>query len=210
MRRDSRNRAEQAKQLADQLARSVEAKSRDVRIEGFVQAALPPLVTLHWLIDGYNLLHASDLIPPDGKAPVLARSRELLLSFLTLLLSKTKASRTLVVFDGMHSPPGLPKSFHYRGLTVQFSTRNQSADDLLEEILEQHPAPKQVTVISSDHRVQRGARSRGANYIDSDMWLVEQKRLGQQAQKEKSSLESEKPAPPASPGEVSKWLDFFE
>lgn len=212
MRRDTRNRSAEAKRLADEVARSEASRQKEkhVRIEGLAAAAPPSLVQIHCLIDGYNLLHATDLIPAHGTKAVLAHSRELLLNFLTQLLSTTKASRTLVVFDGMHSPPGLPKSFHYRGLSVQFSERKESADDLLEKLLDDHPAPKQVTVISSDHRVQRAARSSGAKSIDSDAWIDEQRRLEINQKARSTSAASDKPPPPTSAGEVSAWIEFFE
>jgi predicted RNA-binding protein with PIN domain len=147
------------------------------------------------LIDGYNLMYASDVFPAGGP-PTLERVREALLDHLAQLLPAKELARTIIVFDAAQAPPGLPRELVHRGLAVRFARRGGSADELLEELIAAEPDPRNLLVVSSDHRVQRTARQRGANYTDSQPWHA------QLAQDAKSRAASEK-LPPAA-GESEK------
>ena len=125
------------------------------------------------LIDGYNLLHASDIFPAAGAAPTLERSRQALLDFLVEALPAKVTVRTIVTFDAAGAPPGLPREIMHRGLAVRFSRRPGTADELLEELIAAEPDPRNLLVVSSDHRVQRAARQRGASFTDSEPWYAE-------------------------------------
>jgi predicted RNA-binding protein with PIN domain len=124
------------------------------------------------LIDGYNLLHAAGIFPAGGP-PTLERSRVALLDYLVQALPPQELPRTKVVFDALHAPPGLPRELVHRGLAVRFARRGGSADELLEELIAAEPDPRNLLVVSSDHRVQRAARQRGAGYVDSEVWRQE-------------------------------------
>ena len=88
-------------------------------------------------------------------------------------ISLSDAKRTLVVFDAAAAPPGLPATLEHEGIAVRFSRRKGTADDLIEEMLESIEDPRHLTVVSSDHRVQRAARRCRATPIDSEAWLRE-------------------------------------
>jgi predicted RNA-binding protein with PIN domain len=126
------------------------------------------------LIDGYNLLHAAGWGKiPSGRGN-LQRRRARLLSHLGERLDVEVQKRTVIVFDARHSPPGdsvdEPGS-ERRLIEVQFAPRTQEADDVIEELLAKHSVPKSVLVVSSDHRIQKAARRRGAEAVDSDVFL---------------------------------------
>ncbi|MDX1947836.1 MAG: NYN domain-containing protein [Pirellulaceae bacterium] len=121
------------------------------------------------LIDGYNLLHAAGVFAADGP-PTLERSRQALLDHLARLLEPKVRARTIVVFDAVHAPPGLAREATHEGLSVRFARRGGTADELLEELIAAEPDPRHLLVVSSDHRVQRAARQRGAQYLDSEHW----------------------------------------
>jgi predicted RNA-binding protein with PIN domain len=127
------------------------------------------------LIDGYNLLHASGVFGSGGRTP-LESSREALLDWLGDILSEGERQRTTIVFDARQAPPGLSRSAEKHGLTVRFAPRGSEADDLLEQLIGQHPHPRALTVVSSDHRLQRAARRRRAAAIDSDRWVKDIRR----------------------------------
>ena len=122
------------------------------------------------LIDGYNLLHASDVFAPADAPPTLERSRQALLDFLVVALPAKEIRRAMIVFDAVTAPPGLPRQMNHQGLAVQFAPRGETADALLEELIAAEADPRNLLVVSSDHRVQRAARQRGAQYIDSEVW----------------------------------------
>ena len=146
------------------------------------------------LIDGYNLLHAAGIFPASGP-PTLERARIALLDFLVERLPAKDVSRTTIVFDAAQAPPGLPHEIAHRGLAVRFARRGGSADDLLEELIAAEPDPRNLLVVSSDHRVQRAARQRGAQFTDSEVWKAELLRSDQARPVESEKLAHDIPNP---------------
>ena len=125
------------------------------------------------LVDGYNLLHASGLFGPEDGPPTLERSRAALIDFLGQKLPESLRKKTTIVFDAAAAPPGLPPEFRHAEMQVRFAPRKSSADELIAELILQEADPRHLTVVSSDHAVQRAARQRGANYVDSEVWFRE-------------------------------------
>jgi len=124
-----------------------------------------------YVIDGYNLLHASPLIR-TGKGPKwLEKQRFRLLSSLVSLIPAADRVATVVVFDARESPSGLPSEYLFEGISVRFARDHDEADDLIEELIEAHTKTSSLTVISSDLRLQRAARRRNASFCDSRAWF---------------------------------------
>lgn len=162
------------------------------------------------LIDGYNLLNAVGITGQGAGATSLERSRRALLNFLAESLDPTELPTTTIVFDSHAAPPGLPRIVGHRGLKIRFAAQYDDADALLEELIRADTAPRRLTVVSSDHRIQRAARRRRAKAVDSDVWysqLIHHRRPGLES--------SPKPETPAKPGvplleeEVERWLRQF-
>jgi len=162
------------------------------------------------LIDGYNLLHATDIFGEGTGASSFQRSREALLAFLVASLNDSERVQTTIVFDAAEAPPGLPNHYTLEGLQVVYARDYPDADTLIEEMIEDHPAPRGVLVVSSDHRVQRAARRRGAKYTDSDRWYTKlwQRRIEQRRSKQKAI--PEKPVGQLSPKEIAYWIEQFD
>lgn len=130
------------------------------------------------LIDGYNVIAP---VAPPGKNPAsdwLHRERMRLIDRLATQLDPKLASQTCVVFDattrarkavGIDAPAD--SSFRLREIEVRFAVNHDQADDLIEELIALHSAPKRLTVVSSDHRLQAAARRSGATSFDSHPWL---------------------------------------
>ncbi len=160
------------------------------------------------LIDGYNLLHVSGVFGRGTALTELHRSREALLACLASSLEPAERSRTTIVFDAAGAPPGLPQSFSYEGINVQFARDPGNADELLERLIEAHDTPRKLVVVSGDHRVQRAARRRRATAIDSDRWWAD-------LQTDRRRNETELPGPPQKPAgnpnvsEVDYWVGQF-
>ncbi|MHC4176667.1 MAG: NYN domain-containing protein [Planctomycetota bacterium] len=125
------------------------------------------------LIDGYNLLSAVGILGRGVGPGSLERARLALLNFLAESLDPHDVPRTTVVFDAADPPAGLPRSVGHRGLTVRFASQYEDADALIEELIRADSAPRRLTVVSSDHRLQRAARRRKARFVDSDVWYGE-------------------------------------
>ena len=125
------------------------------------------------LIDGYNLLHATDLFGAGDLAGTLRGSREALLGFLAARLTERERRWTVIVFDAKDAPAGLPERYSEEGIDVRFARGFPDADAMIEEILEGATGARELTVVSGDRRVQRAARSRGAKPVDSSGWFGE-------------------------------------
>jgi predicted RNA-binding protein with PIN domain len=158
------------------------------------------------LIDGYNLLHVTDIFGPAGPGTDLHRTRLALLNFLVAAISKRERKQTTIVFDASGAPPGLPRLLSHHGMSIHFAPRNSDADELIEDLLQQHRAPKSLVVVSSDHRVQRAARSRGATFVDSAQWYAERRAALKSSRTETATA---KPGTPLSADELTYWMGQF-
>jgi len=122
------------------------------------------------LIDGYNIV--SPTAPPRNPGEYwLHRERMLLIKRLAEHLELAARERTCVVFDAADPPPDQPSHFWISGIEVRFAVDHPEADDLLEELIAAHSAPKSLAVVSSDQRIQTAARRRGSLALDSQSWF---------------------------------------
>ncbi len=161
---------------------------------------------MHYLIDGYNLLHAMGVIRGRPGPTGLEKARLRLLG----LLSGTygpEAERVTVVFDGAGAQPGAVEVKEYKGLRVRFAGRRQEADDLIETLINHDSAPKTLHVISDDHRIQQAARRRHcvvvgcADFLD---WLGRKRRQNKRVLPETGAKPEN-----VSEAEAERWLREF-
>jgi uncharacterized protein len=160
------------------------------------------------LIDGYNLLYVTGIVGRGSGPGGLERSRLALLNFLAASVDPRELPHTTVVFDAHDAPPGLPRIVKHQGITVRFAANQETADDLIAELIRVDSAPRRLVVVSSDHAVQRAARRRKAKAVDSEVWYPELIR----ARQERVEASAEGPARPAVPllsEDVSYWLRQF-
>jgi uncharacterized protein len=160
------------------------------------------------IIDGYNLLHAAGILGGGVGPRSLELSRLALLNFLAESLLPKDISRTTVVFDAKEAPWGAKNTLEHRGLCVRFASRWPDADCLIEEMIHLDSAPRQLTVVSSDHAIQKAAKRRKARAVDSDVWYQElsQKRI---ARRKSESIVPERPAVPLLAEDVEYWVRQF-
>lgn len=111
---------------------------------------------MQYLIDGYNLLHAMGRLQTHAN---LEKARLRLLNFLATAMGD-ESSRTIVVFDAAHPPSGATEVQDFHGIQVRFAVRQEEADDLIEQLIRRESAPRKLTVVSDDHRLQKAARRR--------------------------------------------------
>jgi uncharacterized protein len=159
-----------------------------------------------YLIDGYNLLHAMGVarrrMGPDG----LERARQNLLGVLHGSFGDESANVT-VVFDAARPPPGVPAEVHYHGIHVLFAIGLAAADDLIEILIRKASAPRHLTVVSDDHRIQKATRRRRCVVRGCGDFLQDMER-----RRKPSPAATEEP--PAKPSGVSReetqhWLKEF-
>jgi predicted RNA-binding protein with PIN domain len=160
------------------------------------------------LIDGYNLLHATGIAGRGRGAGGLEQSRLALLNFLAASIDPASLTHTTVVFDAKAAPPGLPRAVNHHGMTVRYAEKYETADDLIIELIGADHAPRRLVVVSSDHQIQRAARRRKAQAVDSDVWYAEIIQL----RRERAESAGDKPARPAVPlleEDVNYWIRQF-
>ncbi|HEX5443133.1 MAG TPA: NYN domain-containing protein, partial [Pirellulales bacterium] len=162
---------------------------------------------MHLLIDGYNLIYAAGMIGRGIGPGGLERSRRALLDFVAESLDEHERQRVTVVFDAHGAPHGLPHTLVHRGITVRFAAGYADADELIEELIRADSAPRRLTVVSGDHRLQRAARRRRATALDSEQWYTDTlRRRGQRP----PAPPPAKPSLPADAREVEFWLAQFD
>jgi len=161
-----------------------------------------------YLIDGYNLIYALGMIERSQGARALEQSRLRLLRFLEASFADAVA-RVTVVFDAQHAPCLVPRRQNFHGITILFAPSRQSADDLIESLIEAHAEPKSLVVVSNDNRLKNAARHHGARgWTDADLLdFLERKPDSAGAI---GSSEPEKEMRPMSPTERDEWVQEFK
>jgi len=120
-------------------------------------------MSLHILIDGYNLIRQS----PDLRnieLRNLQEGREALLDRLAAYM-EVKKHRITVVFDGMYAGDVLERRTTWRGINVIFSRHGESADDVIKRMVKKER--EKVVVVTSDREIAGFAYHRGAATISS-------------------------------------------
>ena len=150
---------------------------------------------MYVLIDGYNLIFQCGLEGRSAATDALEKARGRLLNELAAHLSDQARQNTTIVFDAKTRPvKEVPETTEHHGIQVLFAVDYEDADANLESLIRKHSVPKQLTVVSSDHRIQTAAKRRKATPVDSDVWY-EQLMTGQL----ESGNEAEEEAPPKPP-----------
>lgn len=162
------------------------------------------------ILDGYNVMHAAGLVRFRNGPGQLQAAREVLLHYLAEALTTVEVQRTKVVFDAQNAPRGLPRTYKVKGLAVQFAEPGGDADSVIEELIRDHSAPRQVRVVSSDHRIQKAAKRRRCRFVDSEEWLRRlENRKTKRERKPLSVEEAVKFGGKLAPEEVDRWMNEF-
>jgi hypothetical protein len=164
-----------------------------------------PLITT--LVDGYNLMLGS-VVSPDAKAKrSLHDSRHYFLRWLESRLEPQQRPGVCIVFDTSRSSHRDQYStFH--GIRIIYSTSHLSADECIQQLIKEHTSPQKLTVVSSDHQIQRAAKARGATSIDSEIWIES---LNSPKQRSDLSAMPDESGSEKPDGQIDtqKWLDEF-
>lgn len=168
-------------------------------------------MSISLLIDGYNLLHATGALNLSRGAGALSKARDRLLSQIAGSLTEAERLRTQVVFDARRGSTSskLDSEIIVRGMTVTFAVGFAEADELLEQIIRQHPHPRTLTVVSSDLRVQRCATTRKAIAVGSDGWLMQALDGPRAPSTTSDEPDDHEVKADLSAEEVQKWLKEF-
>ncbi len=127
---------------------------------------------MHWLIDGYNIMHAGGRLGAKLGREGFRRARRRFLDDLADALGLDRASQTTVVFDATVPPGDFPLHATYRGLRLIFALEDEDADSRIERMIGLESNPRNLTVVSSDRRIRQAASRRRANPLTAeDFWI---------------------------------------
>ncbi len=149
-----------------------------------------------YLVDGHNL------IPKLPGLSLRDMDDEMRLVELLQIFSRIRRHTVEVYFDG--APPGQAGSRSYGGIKAHFVPVGQTADDALRRRLERmQRGARQITLVSSDRRVQAEARRFQAAILPSEQFA-------EQLLQARQAAEALPGAPPAiNKDELDDWLRLF-
>ena len=161
----------------------------------------------HLLIDGYNLIKASQLF--QGRGDSLERARNRLQQALAAYGRRVDKHITLY-YDGTGAAPNTTSTSGPH-VTIEFSRYPQQADDLIAQAVAQKHGAKWLRVISSDRAVQRCAARHKIRSTCSEDFLDELTGPAQ-APPEPASTPARNGTeshPPLDPDDLDHWEALF-
>ena len=114
------------------------------------------------LVDTWNVLHQTGVLPPDLAGVGLKGLGQL------IQRSRWGSAGVVLVCDGTPSGPhmGLPV-----GIRAVFSGHDREADEVIEGYIAASSAPRRLTVVSSDRRIRTAARKRSCSVLTAELFL---------------------------------------
>lgn len=167
------------------------------------------------IVDGYNLMHAAGMARLRYGPGDLQRCRTQFLRYLVRHLPSRVRGRTTVVFDAGDAPAGLPRRTTLNGMHVLFADPGHDADTLIEQLIAAHSSPRQIRLVSSDHRLQKAARRRRGRFVDSEDFVAELEQRGPVSENQSAQAPGHRRAADSKAGgkidpeETAEWLEIF-
>ena len=120
-------------------------------------------MSLHIIIDGYNLIRQSHQFSPI-EAIDLAAGRDALIDSLAVY-KRVRAHRITVVFDGTNASVAVGNRDRLKGVDIRYSNPGELADTVIKRMVDQEK--HRAMVVTSDREVIDYAEKRGAATIKS-------------------------------------------
>lgn len=119
------------------------------------------------VIDTYNVLHVTGVLPPELAGPDAIKLAGL------IGRSRWAGADTRLVCDGGAGNLSLPADLAAGSrIRLVFAGHGpDAADKMIEGIIERDSAPRTLLVVSSDRRIQTAARKRRAKWFSSEQFL---------------------------------------
>ena len=123
-------------------------------------------MSLHIIIDGYNLIHQSKTFS-EFNASDIESARDELIDALAGY-KRLKAHKITVVFDGGNALNGFSKKDQRKGIHIRFSSNRETADHVIKRMAARER--EKALVVSSDKEIVNYAESKGAATISSPLF----------------------------------------
>ncbi|MFO0962701.1 MAG: NYN domain-containing protein [Phycisphaerales bacterium] len=152
------------------------------------------------IVDAYNVLHVTGVLPPDLaglEAPDLAD-----------LIAESRWGRHQVVVLCDGTKPAKLRPHGRTGIRVHYAGAGVSADAAIERMVNESSHPRRLTVVSNDRAVQRSARRRGAAILRADAFLAQLAHDASQPRRGRRATARREPGPLTSK-QVDAWLRYF-
>ena len=152
------------------------------------------------IIDAFNVLHTTGVLPPDLADPGVP-------GLVRLIASSRYASRDLtIVCDG--GGAASRSGVRMDRARILYSGIHREADDLIEDLIEVYYRGNPLEIVSSDARLRRAARRRRCASIPSDVFLshLADDALVPRSQTSPDRLRAQVPLDAYS---VDRWLEEF-
>jgi len=153
---------------------------------------------MNYIIDGYNIGYKLPNVAEHLKHGETDKAIQLILSYIRASLSST--GKIIVVFDGKKGC--FPNQSHPTGLTIKFSRKPQTADDIIRNFIRNQAHPKNWTVITSDNEIIYTAQDMGAKVLKT-------LKSDSSGKKGSGSTEYDEKYHPQNV-DVQEWLKLFE
>ena len=127
---------------------------------------------MNTIIDGYNLIFRMGWQGKSQASSALEKARQRLIGELASRIPMASRADIAIVFDAKRSPvKETANQIQLQGFRVLFAANHDEADALIEEMIAKHSAPKSLTVVSDDNRLQTAARRRKVKAVDCETWV---------------------------------------
>lgn len=154
-----------------------------------------------YVIDGHNLLHSIQKMSEGSEQISDVQLCRIINEYLKFTRKKGE-----IVFDGT-GPRDKSIFDNISNLEVLFAGLGTDADTVIENKIKANTAPRRLTVVSSDRRVQSAARARRATAVKALIfWNDLCKRLSHRKKTPKEPLAKYKGL---TESETEHWLKFF-
>lgn len=147
----------------------------------------------HYYIDGYNVVHKSNILKPLINQDLEA-AREALIEKVAQFCTATGHQAT-IVFDGRsrHQPNATPDPKTVPGLNIIFSPSNLTADAVIERNVYKAQDRLNLVVVSNDQGVRDLCRGLGALVMEPDYFLQSARESRQGVTETLKRTQKEKP-----------------
>lgn len=158
------------------------------------------------LVDTYNVLHVTGVLPPDLAGLGVLELRDL------ILVSRFRHMPVALVCDG-HGPGvgGVDESSTASnlGVTIHYTGSRRDADTHIERAIRACTDPHRLSVVSSDRRIARAARRRRCRVMGSDAFLEALESDWRRCADRRHAPPAQAYTIPLDPGSVQWWRDYF-
>lgn len=158
------------------------------------------------LVDAYNVLHVTGVLPPDLAGLGVLELRDL------ILVSRFRHMPVALVCDGFG--PGVrgvdeSSTTSDLGVTIHYTGSRRDADTHIERAIRACTHPHRLSIVSSDRRIVRAARRRRCRVMGSDAFLEALESDWRRCADRRSAPPAQAYTIPLDAGSVQWWRDYF-